>query len=144
MTTLAGKRIAVGGFMHETNTFQTRKTTYADFAEAGDRPPLIRGPDMLVRFDGMNQSIAGALATLRRTGADIKPLVWTSATPGGYVTEDAFEQIATMLLADLREALPVDAIYLSLHGAMVSEHLEDPESAGTAGRQQVASALELL
>ena len=127
MTTLAGKRIAVGGFMHETNTFQPQKTTYADFAEAGDRPPLVRGAEVLTRFDGMNQSIAGALEVLRPAGATLLPLVWTSATPSGYVTEDAFERIAAMLLLDLRAALPVDAIYLSLHGAMVAEHLEDPE-----------------
>lgn len=127
MATLIGKRIAVGGFMHETNTFQSRKTTYADFAEAGDRPPLVRGAEILSRFEGMNQSIAGALEILKQAGASIQPLVWTSTTPGGYVTEDAFERIAAMLLDDLRLALPVDAIYLSLHGAMVTEHLEDPE-----------------
>ncbi|MFM9982761.1 MAG: M81 family metallopeptidase, partial [Burkholderiales bacterium] len=45
MASLSGKRIAVGGFMHETNTFQPKKTTYADFAEAGDRPPLVRGAE---------------------------------------------------------------------------------------------------
>ena len=57
---LTGKRIAIGGFMHETNTFQPQKTTYADFAEAGDRVPLVRGAGMLGRFEGMNTSIAGA------------------------------------------------------------------------------------
>lgn len=113
--------------MHETNTFQPQKTTYADFAEAGDRPPLVRGAELLVRFDGMNTSIAGALETLRPTGATLLPLVWASTTPGGYVTVDAFERIAAMMLDELRNALPLDAIYLSLHGAMVAEHLEDPE-----------------
>jgi len=127
MASLSGKRIAVGGFMHETNTFQPKKTTYADFAEAGDRPPLVRGAEVLTRFDGMNQSIAGALEVLRPTGATLLPLLWTSTTPGGYVTEDAFECITAMLLDDLRAALPVDAIYLNLHGAMVAEHVEDPE-----------------
>jgi microcystin degradation protein MlrC len=127
VASLSGKRIAVGGFMHETNTFQPKKTTYADFAEAGDRPPLMRGAEVLTRFDGMNQSIAGALEVLRSTGATLLPLVWTSTTPGGYVTEDAFERITAMLLEDLRSALPVDAIYLNLHGAMVTEHFEDPE-----------------
>ncbi|MGE3922134.1 MAG: M81 family metallopeptidase [Lautropia sp.] len=124
---LTGKRIAVGGFMHETNTFQPQKTTYADFAEAGDRPPIVRGPALLERFDGMNQSIAGALEALRPTGATLLPLVWASTVPAGYVTEDAFERIAGMMIEALREAMPVDAVYLSLHGAMVTEHLEDPE-----------------
>jgi microcystin degradation protein MlrC len=124
---LMGKRIAVGGFMHETNTFQPQKTAYADFAEAGDRPPLVRGAPLLARFDGMNTSIAGAMETLRPEGATLLPLVWASTTPSGYVTEDAFERITAMMLEELRLALPLDAIYLSLHGAMVTEHLEDPE-----------------
>jgi microcystin degradation protein MlrC len=85
---LQGKRIAVGGFLHETNTFQQQKTTYADFAEAGDRAPLTRGRQVLERFGGVNTSIAGALEVLRPTGASLLPLPWTSATPSGYVTED--------------------------------------------------------
>lgn len=125
--TLQGKRIALGGFLHETNTFQQQKTTYADFAEAGDRAPLTRGPEVLERFSGVNTSIAGALEVLKPSGATLLSLPWTSATPSGYVTEDAFERIAAMFIEDLRAALPLDAVYLSLHGAMVTEHLEDPE-----------------
>ena len=127
MSSLVGKRIALGGFMHETNTFQPQKTTYADFAEAGDRQPLVRGPGVLERFEGTNQSIAGSLSVLRAAGATLVPLLWTSTTPAGYVTEDAFERITAMLLEDLERALPLDGVCLSLHGAMVCEHLEDPE-----------------
>lgn len=127
MTTLAGRRIAVGGFMHETNTFQPVLTTYADFAEAADRQPLVRGNAVLGCFDGVNTSIAGAISVLRAAGATLAPLPWTSATPAGYVMRDAYERITSMLLEDLRSALPLDAIYLSLHGAMVAEHVEDAE-----------------
>src|SRR5262245_2143646 len=125
---LQGTRIAVGGFLHETNTFQPQKTTYADFAEAGDRAPLTRGREVLERFSGVNTSIAGALDVLKPTGATLLPLPWTSATPSGYVTMDAFERIAAMFVEDLRAALPVGAVFLSLHGAMVAEHCEDPEA----------------
>lgn len=117
----------MGGFLHETNTFQPQKTTYADFAEAGDRAPLTRGPQVLERFSGVNTSLAGALEVLKPAGATLLPLPWTSATPSGYVTEDAFERIAAMFVEDLRAALPLDGIFLSLHGAMVTEHCEDPE-----------------
>jgi microcystin degradation protein MlrC len=33
-----------------------------------------------------------------------------------------------MFIEDLRAALPLDAMFLSLHGAMVTEHLEDPKA----------------
>jgi microcystin degradation protein MlrC len=127
LSALVGKRVAIGGFMHETNTFQPRLTTYADFAEAGDRTRLTRGRPMLECFAGMNTAIEGALGVLREARLTPVPLVWTSATPCGYVTRDAFERIAAMLIEDLRAALPVDAVYLSLHGAMVAEHVEDAE-----------------
>ena len=110
---LHDKRIAVGGFLHETNTFQQQRTTYADFAEAGDRTPLTRGPQVLERFSGVNTSIAGALDVLRPTGATLLPLPWTSATPSGYVTEDAFESIAGMAIRQLFDDLGRLHQYLS-------------------------------
>ena len=46
---------------------------------------------------------------------------------GGLVTRDAFERIAGSLVGGLSQAMPVDAVYLDLHGAMVSEDFEDGE-----------------
>jgi microcystin degradation protein MlrC len=47
--------------------------------------------------------------------------------PSGRTTRDAYERIVGWLLDDLRAALPVDGIFLDLHGAMVTEHLDDGE-----------------
>ena len=58
---------------------------------------------------------------------DLVPLLWTSGGAGGMVTRDAFERIAGSLVGRLSEALPVDAVYLDLHGAMVTEDYEDAE-----------------
>jgi microcystin degradation protein MlrC len=55
----------------------------------------------------------------------IVPLLWTSGGAGGVVTQDAYERIAGELLERLSQAMPVDAVYLDLHGAMVSERFED-------------------
>jgi microcystin degradation protein MlrC len=127
VTSKTSPRIAVGGFMHETNTFAPVLADYDAFAHAGDRPPLTRGEAVLTAFAGMNTAIEGALQVLRAHGATILPLVWTSSTPSGYVTEDAYERIVGMLIDDLKAQLPYDAVYLSLHGAMVAQHLEDGE-----------------
>src|SRR3989442_12168506 len=105
---LNGKRIAVGGFLHETNTFQEQKTTYADFAEAGDRTPLPRGPDVLERFSGLNTSVAGALEVLKTTRATLVPLPRTSATPSGRVTGEPFERLAAVFGGERLAGLPVD------------------------------------
>jgi microcystin degradation protein MlrC len=58
---------------------------------------------------------------------DIVPLLWTSGGAGGMVTRDAFERISAELIAELSQQMPVDAIYLDLHGAMVTEDFEDGE-----------------
>ena len=40
-------RIAVGGFLHETNTFAPTKATYEDFVYGGGWPAMARGGDVL-------------------------------------------------------------------------------------------------
>jgi len=50
-----------------------------------------------------------------------------SGGAGGYVTSDAFERIVGELVGRLSLALPVDTVYLDLHGAMCSVDFEDGE-----------------
>ena len=119
-------RIAIAGFMHETNCFVPEATDFENFANPPDRPGILRGERILEEFAERGASTAGFL-----NGSDgnheIAPLLWTSTTPGGYVTKGAYERIAGEIIALLSEALPVDAVYLDLHGAMVSEEFEDGE-----------------
>src|SRR3546814_13563091 len=58
---------------------------------------------------------------------ELVPLVWTHGGAGGYVTDDAFERVTGELVGDLSRAMPVGAVYLDLHGAMVTETYEDGE-----------------
>lgn len=119
-------RIAIGGFQHETNTFAPVKADYRSFAEPGGWPGVTRGPAILDAFDGMNLPIAGFIAAAR-SRHDLLPLAWAQATPAAHVTKDAFERIAGAIVEDLRALGRVDAVYLDLHGAMVTEHFEDGE-----------------
>ncbi len=118
-------RIAIGGFQHETNCFVEPATDYAYFASHRDRPPLVRGVEMVRWLSGTSFALAGFMAAM--PGHDLAPLLWTSGGAGGLVTADAFERIAAELVGRLSEAMPVDAVYLDLHGAMVSADFEDGE-----------------
>jgi microcystin degradation protein MlrC len=120
-------RIAIGGFQHETNTFAPSKAAFGDFARAGGWPGLTRGADFFEAFPGINLPISGFMDEAARRGHELLPLSWAQATPSSYVAEDAFERIVGQILADLRTLERVDAVYLDLHGAMVTEHLEDGE-----------------
>ncbi len=120
-------RIAVGGFHHETNTFAPLKATFRDFEQADAHPALTRGDALFAAIDGVSLPIMGAVTELRDRGHELAPLSWCSAVPSAHVTQDAYERIVAMMLDELDQALPVDGIYLCLHGAMVAEHLEDGE-----------------
>lgn len=100
MTSRPTLRIAVGGVSHETNTFSALPTRLGDFA-------IHRGAELLQ-----------ALGVPALPGVEFVPTLWGRAMPGGMVERDAYEQLKGELLAILRTALPVDGVYLALHGAM--------------------------
>jgi len=119
-------RIAVAGFHHETNSFVADKTDFAYFASHRDRPPLVRGDEVIAWLGETSFALSGFLKDMRAQHT-IVPLLWTSGGAGGPVTAEAYERIAGELIGRLSTALPVDAVYLDLHGAMVSEAFEDGE-----------------
>lgn len=45
-----------------------------------------------------------------------------------WSTEEAFDHFMQRMLDDLREAMPVDGVYLSLHGAMAVRNIPRPEA----------------
>ncbi|MEN3364301.1 MAG: hypothetical protein V7606_1575 [Burkholderiales bacterium] len=120
-------RIAVGGFQHETNTFAPSKATWEDFVRGSSYPALSSGEAILKNFSGANLPIAGFMSEAIKHGHTLVPTTWCAASPSAHVTEDAFERIAGLIVTGIREALPVDAVYLDLHGAAVTEHLDDGE-----------------
>ena len=124
------KRIAVGGFLHESHSFAPRPATYRDFLKSGGFPPLARGVAMLEAVRGSSVAITGAIAALQEAGAEIVPLAWSFANPSAAVEDEAFERIAAMICAELSSALdagPLDGVFLDLHGAMLAESFPDGE-----------------
>lgn len=119
-------RIAVGGFHHETNTFVSTVTDYAYFCSHRDRPPLVRGQDVFKWLDGSSFALSGFMAQMK-SEHDLVPLLWTSGGAGGNVTREAFERISAEMIAELSLNMPYDAIFLDMHGAMVTEDFEDGE-----------------
>jgi microcystin degradation protein MlrC len=119
-------RIAIGGFQHETNTFAPLKATYRDFEQADGWPGLTEGAAILSTFEGINLPIAGFLEAARAKH-EIVPLLWCSASPSAHVEREAYERITGRLLSLIKNAGAIEGLYLDLHGAMVTEHLEDGE-----------------
>src|SRR6185436_19838596 len=120
-------RIAVGGFQHETNTFAPSKADYAAFEAGGGWPGAQYGEPIFRAVEGANIPAAGAIAALRAKGHRLVGTAWAAASPSADVTDDAFERITGRLVSELRRSLPVDGVYLDLHGAMVAESFDDGE-----------------
>jgi len=120
-------RIAIGGFLHETNTFAPTKATYADFVHGGGWPAMVRGADVLTTIRNINVGLAGFIADASTRGWELIPTMFAAASPCAHVTEDAYERIVRGIVEGIADAGPLDAVYLDLHGAMVTEHLDDGE-----------------
>ncbi|HJS38039.1 MAG TPA: M81 family metallopeptidase [Burkholderiales bacterium] len=120
-------RIAIGGFQHETNTFAPSPADYAAFEAGGGWPGVQYGEPLFAAVAGANIPAAGAIDALRAAGHQLVGTAWAAASPSAQVTRDAYERIAGEMIKRLKEALPVDGVYLDLHGAMVAEHFDDGE-----------------
>lgn len=120
-------RIAVGGFLHETNTFAPTKATYADFVHGGGWPAMTHGSDVLKVMRGINVGLAGFVDDAVTRGWELIPTIACGASPCAHVTKDAYERVAKEMVDGIANAGALDAVYLDLHGAMVTEHLDDGE-----------------
>lgn len=127
-------RIAIAGFLHETNTFVPRLTDLEAFVTADAWPGLVQGAALLDAFTDANIAIAGFIKEAKKHHHELLPLVWASANPSGPVTRDAFEKICAMLLQGLQQAMPVEAVFLDLHGAMVVEQIDAVQIEDAEGR----------
>lgn len=105
-------RIALSGFSHETNTFSAVATEYEDFR-------IIRGDSLLQeRFGGRQGKDAAA-------DVQLKPCLFARVLPGGPIKRDAYLRLKRELLEMFESTLPVDGIYLDLHGAAEVEDIGD-------------------
>jgi microcystin degradation protein MlrC len=120
-------RIAVGGFLHETNTFAPTKASYDAFIHGGSWPRMTLGADIPRTIRRINLGLAGFIEAAEEKGWEIVPTIFAAATPSAHVTGDAFERIAKVMVDGIAAAGPIDAVYLDLHGAMVAEHVDDGE-----------------
>lgn len=120
-------RIVYGGFQHETNTFAPDKADWRAFELGGGWPGIVSGEAVWPAVGGANIPAAGFVQAALDAGDTVIPTTWCAASPSAHVTKAAYEKIAGMILDGIKAAMPVDAVYLDLHGAMVAEHFDDGE-----------------
>src|SRR5215468_2347701 len=130
-------RIAVGGFLHETNTFAPTKATYDAFVHGGGWPSMALGTDVLKVMRKINVGLAGFVDAADDNGWELVPTISCAASPSAHVTKDAFERVVKVMVEGIASAGAIDAVYLDQHGAMITEHFDDGEGEILARVRQV-------
>jgi microcystin degradation protein MlrC len=110
-------RIAVGGIMHESNTFSKVKTDLQDFAGR----LITRGDEIFAEFATSAHEVGGYIEGAQKYGLELVPTIVANATPADPVTDRALDTLTGELIDRLKKAQPLDGLLLALHGAMVTE-----------------------
>jgi len=119
-------KVAIGGFSHETNTFNRIPTTRTSFIEPPGR--TWQGDAMWPALHGGHPVLSGFHEAATSAGLEVLPTFYAAANPTtGTITADALDWIAEGLLTRIRAAQP-DAVLLDLHGAGTSERETDAEA----------------
>ncbi|KAB0679998.1 M81 family metallopeptidase [Aureimonas leprariae] len=104
-------RIAVGGIHTECSTYSPVLMEVEDFR-------ILRDGDLLA---------AAYFDFLATDGVEVLPLLHARAVPGGPVSRETYEALKAEFLDRLQAALPLDGLYLAMHGAMNVEGMDDAE-----------------
>lgn len=138
-------RIAVARLWHEGNSFTPVLTRLADFR----RREWCEGADAVKFYAGSRTEIGGAVDFFKQR-TDLQPvfLRCAAAPPGGPVDEEDLQQIMAELAAGVRKA-DADALYLSLHGALIGTQTLKADLAllktarAALGKKRIAASFDL-
>jgi len=112
----------MGGIVHETNTFNPKKTTVADFEVGlGGANGILRGDAIVSELASSNNTIAGFIEGAKQHRLELYPTLMAGPQTIGTVTNEAFLTLTGELTDRLKKAPKLDGILLFLHGTMVAE-----------------------
>jgi len=116
-------RIAVGGIMHESNTFAPKPTDIGLFREGS----LTYGDSLIPIWTEAHHEVGGFLEGAKRYDFEAVPTAMGWATPAGPVTDEVFDHLVDAITTGCLLAKP-DGVLLALHGAMVTPKHPDADA----------------
>ncbi|MDX1745512.1 MAG: M81 family metallopeptidase, partial [Halobacteriales archaeon] len=116
-------RIGVGEVWQEVNSFSPLPTRREDF-------DIVSGEAMVEQFAETESELGGIIDTLRDEvpDVDLVPALSARAVPRGPVDDTVYTWVRDRFTEAFADA-DLDAVVLSLHGAMVTDDRADPEGA---------------
>ncbi|MCS6863823.1 MAG: M81 family metallopeptidase [Gemmataceae bacterium] len=115
-------RIAIGGFLHESNTFAPLPADRQRFREGS----LTYGDALIPVWQQAHHEVGGFIEGAK-FGYEVVPVAMAWATPAGPVTDEFYDHFTDALTTGLRLAR-ADGVLLALHGAMVTPKYPDADA----------------
>lgn len=115
-------RIAVGGIMHESNTFAPLPTDRARFEQGS----LSKGDDLVKVWGDAHHEMGGFIAGASKYGYELTPTVMAWATPAGPVEDAVLDEVVEEIAEGCKRA-SADGLLVALHGAMVTHSHPDAD-----------------
>ena len=112
-------------FQHETNTFSPVPTPIEAFGRYGAEPGPVYGAAARAAYKGTNTPVAAYIDIAEEQGAELVFAIAGDATPGGTVLDAVLDHVAETIIETLGQGC--DALFLDLHGGMVTVGHADPE-----------------
>lgn len=116
-------RIAIGGFMHESNTFAPLPTDLQRFRDGS----LTYGDAVIPIWQDAHHEVGGFIAGALMGSYEAVPVAMAWATPAGPVTDEFFDHFTDALVTGCKLAR-ADGVLLALHGAMVTPNHPDADA----------------
>jgi microcystin degradation protein MlrC len=116
-----GKRLAFGGIQIECSTYSRIRARLEDFKVQ----------------TGQDLAEDPSFSDLKTYPAPFLPTLLARAVPGGPVERNTYDKLKTEFLDRLRALLPLDGLYLAMHGAMYVEDAQDADGDWISAARQV-------
>ena len=120
-------RVAILGFFIECNRWSP-VTTRAMFDQSIDIAGDVLGAELRSQTPRLLPDTVGFVAEMDHLGPwQALPIRVAGAQPGGPVEHAYFEALVNDMTARLKQVMPLDAVFISSHGAALTTAMEDPD-----------------
>ena len=107
-------RVAIAGIWIESSGWAAHRADFRDFRQ-------LTGEELMRRYPFL------APGQELRAAADWVPVLHAASIPGGAVRAEVYADFKRRIVSGLAAAMPLDGVYLDIHGAMLVDGLEDAE-----------------
>lgn len=119
------KRFVTAVFSHETNSFSSIPTPLAAFGRYNGAAGPVSGGAAVAAYRGTNSPVAAYMDIAEAEGAELDFAIAAQAVPSGPAEDTVLDHAAEAILDAVAKGC--DALFLDLHGGMVTKGHDDPE-----------------